>query len=217
MRSQSPQRFCAQMQAIDASQQEETASVGSTSCDIHEEVADSDGPARATEAVTAKRVFTEANSPMPLWAKTLAAVSLLCFIAWIYVIAALMLLAPFNSAAAVVVIAVWSTVLLPCSPVQWKRFLANPVFALWRRYFNYSVCYEQKLDAAQHFLYADFPHGAFPLSQLLALTIRHKAGWEGKSRAQTLLRLKISLHLALIMLCWHIPACTCMCTSFLTI
>eukprot|EP00878_Enallax_costatus_P014067 GHUV01014711.1.p1 GENE.GHUV01014711.1~~GHUV01014711.1.p1 ORF type:complete len:202 (+),score=23.78 GHUV01014711.1:275-880(+) len=185
------------MEASEVSQQEETASVGSTTYDAREEIADSvDGPSQAGAAeasVTGKRVFTEGIAPMPLWAKTLAAVSLLCFIAWIYVIAVLMLLAPFSSVAAVVVVAVWSTVLFPCSPVHWKAFLANPIFALWRRYFNYSVCYEQKLDAAQHFLYADFPHGAFPLSQLLGLTIRHKAGWEGEPRAGTLLGLAVNL------------------------
>lgn len=127
-----------------------------------------------------KRHYTDGTQPLTPWQKALAAITLLCFIAWIYVIAALMLLAPFNSTAALVVAAVWSTVLLPCSPVYWRPFLANPVFTLWRRYFNYSLCYEQQLDPAQHFLYADFPHGAFPLSQLLGLTVRHKAGWAGE-------------------------------------
>lgn len=36
------------------------------------------------------------------------------------------------------------------------------------------------LDPHQHYLFADYPHGAFPLSQLLALTVRHLACWQGE-------------------------------------
>jgi hypothetical protein len=36
------------------------------------------------------------------------------------------------------------------------------------------------LDPHKHYLFADYPHGAFPLSQLLALTVRHLACWQGK-------------------------------------
>jgi hypothetical protein len=57
--------------------------------------------------------------------------------------------------------------------------MANPIMALWRRYFSFAVCYEQMLDPHQHYLFADYPHGAFPLSQLLALTVRHMACWQG--------------------------------------
>jgi 2-acylglycerol O-acyltransferase 2 len=59
--------------------------------------------------------------------------------------------------------------------------MANPIMALWRRYFSFAVCYEQMLDPHQHYLFADYPHGAFPLSQLLALTVRHLACWQGVS------------------------------------
>lgn len=107
-------------------------------------------------------------------------VTLLCFIAWIYIISFAMLLSPFSRVAATLAVLAWCTLLLPTGPVHWKGFLANPVFALWRRYFNFSVCYEQQLDPAQHYLYADFPHGAFPLSQMLGLTVRHLAGWDGE-------------------------------------
>lgn len=62
---------------------------------------------------------------------------------------------------------------------MWKPFMANSIMALWRRYFSFAVCYEQLLDPNQHYLFADYPHGAFPLSQLLGLTVRHMASWQG--------------------------------------
>lgn len=58
--------------------------------------------------------------------------------------------------------------------------MANPIMALWRRYFSFAVCYEEMLDPTKHYLFADYPHGAFPLSQLLALTVRHLACWQGE-------------------------------------
>jgi len=69
-------------------------------------------------------------------------------------------------------------------PIMWRNFMANPVMALWRRYFSFAVCYEELLDPSQHYLFADYPHGAFPLSQLLALTVRHLASWQGRCTAQ---------------------------------
>lgn len=59
--------------------------------------------------------------------------------------------------------------------------MANSIMALWRKYFSFAVCYEQMLDPHQHYLFADYPHGAFPLSQLLALTVRHLACWQGEN------------------------------------
>lgn len=96
---------------------------------------------------------------MPFWQQCLAMATLLLFIAWIYVLAALMLAAPFSPLAAAAALAAWGTLMLPCTPLLWRPALASPVFALWRKYFNYSVVYEEKLDVSQHYLYADFPHG----------------------------------------------------------
>lgn len=63
---------------------------------------------------------------------------------------------------------------------MWKSFMSNWVMAQWRKYFSFAVCYEEMLDPNQHYLFADYPHGAFPLSQLLALTVRHRACWQGE-------------------------------------
>lgn len=92
--------------------------------------------------------------------EAIAALTLLLFIAWIYVLAVLMLAAPFSPLAAAAALVAWGTLALPCTPVLWRPVLASPVFALWRKYFSYSVLYESRLDARQHYLYADFPHGA---------------------------------------------------------
>jgi hypothetical protein len=62
---------------------------------------------------------------------------------------------------------------------MWPRFLANPVMALWRRYLSFTVCCESRLHPSKHYIFACFPHSAFPLSQLLGLTARHRACWEG--------------------------------------
>ncbi|KAF8072871.1 DGAT2D [Scenedesmus sp. PABB004] len=125
------------------------------------------------------RVYTERQGPMPIWQQALAVATLLGFMGIIYVLAALLLAAPFSRAAALLAAAAWGTLLLPRGPLPWRAALASPVFALWRRYFDYSVLYEVKLDPSQHYLFADYPHGAFPLSQLLGLTVRHRAAWEG--------------------------------------
>jgi 2-acylglycerol O-acyltransferase 2 len=106
--------------------------------------------------------------------------TLCAYMGLIYILAALFLLAPFSRIAAMALATLWLTVLLPTHPIIWPNFLRNPLFKLWRLYFNYSLAYEQRLDDTKHYLYADYPHGVFPLSQLLGLTVRHHSGWEGE-------------------------------------
>lgn len=117
---------------------------------------------------------------MPWHLRLAAGVTLLAYMAWIYVLSALVVLAPFSKAATVVLAAVCATVLLPTHPILWRGFIHSPLFKLWRLYFNYSFVYETRLDDTKHYLYADYPHGVFPLSQLLGLTVRHRTGWRGE-------------------------------------
>lgn len=70
-----------------------------------------------------------------------------------------MLAALFSRTAALLAAAVWATTLLPVGHVQWRRFMANRLFGLWRTYFSFSIVYETQLDSSRHYLYADFPHG----------------------------------------------------------
>jgi len=113
-------------------------------------------PCKPTPGV---RFYTDNAQPLNLFQKAVAAATLLMFIAWIYVLSALMIASLFSKVAALVCLGAWATVLLPLVNVQWRAFIASPLFSLWRRYFSYSICFTQQLDSRRHYLYADFPHG----------------------------------------------------------
>ncbi|GBF98193.1 diacylglycerol acyltransferase type 2 [Raphidocelis subcapitata] len=118
------------------------------------------------------------SSRQPWWEETLALVSLAIFTCWIHIMLAITIWGFFNKWAALVAAAIWSTVFLPARPLLWTRFLGNPVFMAWRRYFRFSMAYDQKMDLTKHYIYAEVPHSVFPLSQLIATSLGADA-WQG--------------------------------------
>jgi 2-acylglycerol O-acyltransferase 2 len=42
------------------------------------------------------------------------------------------------------------------------------VFRTWREYFQYSYLNEATLDPKKNYIFIEFPHGVFPLSELIA-------------------------------------------------
>ena len=54
------------------------------------------------------------------------------------------------------------------------------IIRAWRRYFRYSLAFETPLDGAEHYVMAEYPHGVFPLSQMLAATL--PAAWPAGMR-----------------------------------
>lgn len=101
----------------------------------------------------------------------LAVTSLLLYLSWIHVLTALLVASFWYRWALVLLVLIWSTVLLPPEPLLWSRFLSNRMFRWWREYFTFSYVVDQWLDLDQHYIYAEMPHGAFPLSPFLGASL----------------------------------------------
>ncbi|KAG2501155.1 hypothetical protein HYH03_000970 [Edaphochlamys debaryana] len=99
-------------------------------------------------------------------------VTLAMYVGWPYVLLALTVAAlrgsPFAWAALGVL---FGSLLLPAPARPWHGFLDSGLFRLWRAYFNYSYSYEQLPDLSRPNIFVQAPHGAFPLSQILANTL----------------------------------------------
>ena len=67
--------------------------------------------------------------------------------------------------------ALWISTALPPGPLHWRLFVHGYIIRAWRRYFRYSLAFETPLDGAAHYVMAEYPHGVFPLSQMLAATL----------------------------------------------
>eukprot|EP00877_Chromochloris_zofingiensis_P005689 jgi/Chrzof1/15120/Cz09g27290.t1_DGAT2D[v5.2] len=63
-----------------------------------------------------------------------------------------------------------ATLALPAKPVLWTAFCQSWVFQTWREYFNYSYLNESVLDLKKRYIFVEFPHGVFPISELIAGT-----------------------------------------------
>eukprot|EP00879_Flechtneria_rotunda_P000818 GHRR01000942.1.p1 GENE.GHRR01000942.1~~GHRR01000942.1.p1 ORF type:complete len:378 (+),score=36.87 GHRR01000942.1:444-1577(+) len=63
------------------------------------------------------------------------------------------------------------SVFLPAEPLLWERFQHSTLVSSWRRYFNFSFAIEQKLDPHGKYIFAGFPHGVFPVSELLCISL----------------------------------------------
>ncbi|KAG2495179.1 hypothetical protein HYH03_006785 [Edaphochlamys debaryana] len=70
-----------------------------------------------------------------------------------------------------IVIALLSTLALPCKPVLWPAFNRLWIFKTWRHYFHYSFLVEQQLDPTKRYIFVEFPHGAFPIAPIVAGTL----------------------------------------------
>jgi 2-acylglycerol O-acyltransferase 2 len=44
------------------------------------------------------------------------------------------------------------------------------VFKTWREYFHFSYLNESTLDPEKTYIFVEFPHGVFPMSELIAGT-----------------------------------------------
>jgi hypothetical protein len=49
------------------------------------------------------------------------------------------------------------------------------VFKTWREYFHFSYLNESTLDPDKTYIFVEFPHGVFPMSELIA------GGWEERA------------------------------------
>lgn len=100
-----------------------------------------------------------------------AIVTMFLYTAWLHIMLALMVAAFFNRYALYTVLFLFSTLALPARPVLWSSFNRSWIFKTWREYFNFSYLFEQHLDHDKHYIFCEFPHGAVPLSPLIAGTL----------------------------------------------
>lgn len=92
----------------------------------------------------------------------------------------LIILSFVSRTALVLLLLAASTVFMPARPL-WTPFLYNPVFKLWREYFQYSVAIEEQLDPTKPYIIAGCPHGVLPFSQMLCLSGKvRQLAWPGK-------------------------------------
>ena len=116
----------------------------------------------------------------------IALFTLALYTSWPYILFILLLLS-FVPAILILNLFIASTLLLPC-PLFSEAFLNLEIFRLWRQYFSFSYYMEevlqhitrqilckllgvQKLSPRRRYLFAEFPHGTFPIGPLLAGTL----------------------------------------------
>eukprot|EP01023_Acetabularia_acetabulum_P007748 TRINITY_DN13395_c0_g1_i4.p1 TRINITY_DN13395_c0_g1~~TRINITY_DN13395_c0_g1_i4.p1 ORF type:complete len:288 (-),score=44.59 TRINITY_DN13395_c0_g1_i4:407-1270(-) len=68
-----------------------------------------------------------------------------------------------------VVCQLYSTLLIP-APIWYAPFLKMWLFETWRQYFCYSFKLESDFEE-QEYILAEFPHGVFPMGQILGATL----------------------------------------------
>ncbi|KAI8477462.1 MAG: diacylglycerol acyltransferase-domain-containing protein [Monoraphidium minutum] len=81
-------------------------------------------------------------------------------------------------AAALFGAAILVTLLMPAKPLMWPPFLECFLLKAIRQYFNFSVTIEAPAALGQRAIWAEYPHGVFPLSQLLAVSLDPRR-WPG--------------------------------------
>jgi 2-acylglycerol O-acyltransferase 2 len=59
-----------------------------------------------------------------------------------------------------------SRLLHPTAPHQPVHVLQ--IFKTWREYFQFSYLNESTLDPSKNYIFVEFPHGVFPMSELVA-------------------------------------------------
>ncbi|GLC45911.1 hypothetical protein PLESTF_000711500 [Pleodorina starrii] len=106
-----------------------------------------------------------------LLSRAVAMATLFVYTGWMHVLLALLVLALCRYTWAILVLsALYTTLLLPPKPVLWGPFCRSWVFKTWREYFTFSYLFEEVLDPNKKYIFAEFPHGVFPMGPLLGAT-----------------------------------------------
>eukprot|EP00878_Enallax_costatus_P001857 GHUV01002015.1.p1 GENE.GHUV01002015.1~~GHUV01002015.1.p1 ORF type:complete len:329 (+),score=100.81 GHUV01002015.1:293-1279(+) len=100
-----------------------------------------------------------------------AVTTLTLYTGWMHILIGLMIGSLFSRTCLIVLVTIWSTVFLPPKPVLWNAFCKSWVFQTWREYFQFSYLNEAVLDPKKNYIFTEFPHGVFPISELIAGTL----------------------------------------------
>ena len=83
----------------------------------------------------------------------------------------------------ITVLVTFSVTPLSYKPLPW--FYKSSLFAIWRDYFDYktdltAITEDKTFDHDAKYLFAEFPHGSFPLAQIISASIMDQLGGEMK-------------------------------------
>jgi hypothetical protein len=119
------------------------------------------------------KLLLEPRAPTPVNCTPIYHPSCVCPPAgWLNILYALLFGMLFSRTCAVIFWTLLATLLLPAKPLLCNAVLRSPVFATWRRYFNFSYLQETAIDPSKRYILVQYPHAVFPLSQLVGGTAR---------------------------------------------
>lgn len=114
--------------------------------------------------------FTKDHRPS-LISTIVAFTTLLVYTGWMNWLLGLIIWSFFNKYVLCFVVALFSTLALPARPILWPAFNRLWVFKTWREYFSFSYYLEEACDPTKRYIFAEFPHGAFPIAAITAGTV----------------------------------------------
>lgn len=132
----------------------------------------STGQVKSKELVVGKRTYTDNSGPdyQPPFLETVIAItSLAVYTAWPYILLILILFVWLPPVFLLNVL-LYSTLLMPAQ-LYWPEFLNWDLFRTWREYFSFSYKTTEELDPDRKVIFAEFPHGTYPMGPLLAGTL----------------------------------------------
>lgn len=131
-----------------------------------------------------KRVFVDPacdlNSRQGFLGEAFALLTVSLYCGTVHLLLLLAAASFLSRAALLTLLGLWATVLLPVRCL-WPAFVSmrNPIFTAWRRYFRYSVIIDADIELRnKKYVIAEWPHGVFPLSQLIAVSLADMC-WPG--------------------------------------
>eukprot|EP00878_Enallax_costatus_P007622 GHUV01007981.1.p1 GENE.GHUV01007981.1~~GHUV01007981.1.p1 ORF type:complete len:298 (+),score=73.54 GHUV01007981.1:1660-2553(+) len=100
-----------------------------------------------------------------------AVLTMAIYLGMVHLLMLLAVASIFSRTAMYIMIGTWCTLLLPAQ-LGWPEFLGNPVWRAWRRYFRFSVIMDEDMELHNTtYVIPEYPHGVFPLSQLIAVSL----------------------------------------------
>mmetsp|Transcript_15921 Transcript_15921/g.21054 ORF Transcript_15921/g.21054 Transcript_15921/m.21054 type:complete len:356 (-) Transcript_15921:167-1234(-) len=59
----------------------------------------------------------------------------------------------------------------PADHNPWEKFLRSWIFRTWRKYFDWEMVISEELDPKKKYMFAEFPHGIFPMGTFLSASV----------------------------------------------
>jgi hypothetical protein len=120
----------------------------------------------STKATRGAGADDDALTPL---GRAVAVLTLLGYVGWGHCLLALMFTCAFTRSpyAFLLLALAIGSLFIPAAPLYVRALHLGPLMRCWRRYFRFSYAFEARLDASRPYVVAQFPHGAFPLGQIV--------------------------------------------------